>query len=234
MTEGIKADTGKLPWHLLPFDAVGDVVEVLKHGAEKYGDRNWEKGMDHSRVFSAALRHMVAYQSGEDADAESGLSHLAHAATNLLFLSAYRIRGVGTDDRASVAPSPAKQDETDALKPCSECLHRNGSASDEPCASCIGTLLRPNWEPMPEHAGGYDCDTCEHAIVSPDFLPCAVCQASSRWVPKEEVKPAPTREPNPSDGAKHPFCNTCRYANIDIDADPCRVCLKTCEWEPKP
>lgn len=84
-----KADTGKAPWHLLPWSAVAGVVDVLAHGAAKYGERSWmavPSGRD--RYFAAAQRHLVAWFEGERVDAESGLPHLAHAACNVLFLAA--------------------------------------------------------------------------------------------------------------------------------------------------
>lgn len=68
-------------------------------GAEKYGERNWERGIAWSRVFAAALRHLWAWWRGENADPETGLPHLAHAACNLLFLLAYHRRQIGPDDR---------------------------------------------------------------------------------------------------------------------------------------
>lgn len=98
--EGRKFDAGKLPWHLLPPDALDAVLRVLDYGADKYGARNWEKGMDWSRPFSALMRHMWAWWRGEDADSETGESHLAHAACCILFLLAYHIRGAGNDDRS--------------------------------------------------------------------------------------------------------------------------------------
>jgi len=97
--EGVKDDHGKAPWHLLPPDAMEEVLNVLSYGADKYAPRNWEKGMDWSRPFSAMMRHMWAWWSGEDNDRESGLSHLAHAACCVLFLLAYNKRFDGYDDR---------------------------------------------------------------------------------------------------------------------------------------
>lgn len=97
--EAVKNDQGKLPWHLLPSDAVDDVLEVLQYGAAKYGERNWERGMDWSRPFSALMRHMWAWWRGETFDPESGKPHLAHAACCILFLLAYERRGVGVDNR---------------------------------------------------------------------------------------------------------------------------------------
>lgn len=96
---GRKDDGGKLPHHLLPFDAIDEISKVLQFGANKYAERNWEKGMNWSRVFGAMMRHMWAWWMGKGTDPETGYSHLAHAACCVLFLLAYEIRGVGGDDR---------------------------------------------------------------------------------------------------------------------------------------
>jgi hypothetical protein len=96
---GYKADEDKLPFHLLPADAVEEVVKVLQYGAKKYAPRNWERGMDWSRPFSAMMRHMWAWWRGEENDHETGLSHLAHAGCCILFLLAYSLRKIGNDDR---------------------------------------------------------------------------------------------------------------------------------------
>ena len=47
------------------------------------------------------LRHIFAWASGERVDAESGLSHLAHAGANVLFLLTYELKGIGNDDITS-------------------------------------------------------------------------------------------------------------------------------------
>ena len=69
---------------------VEEVVQVLTLGARKYEDWNWQKVIRSekgtSRYFSAALRHLAAYQSKNDCDTETGLSHLAHAVCCILFL----------------------------------------------------------------------------------------------------------------------------------------------------
>lgn len=97
---GRKDDQGKLPWHLLPWDAVGGIVEVLRFGAGKYGERNWETGIAYSRCYSALIRHLTAWWEKEPRDEETGLSHLKHAGCCLLFLLAYEVRGMTQyDDR---------------------------------------------------------------------------------------------------------------------------------------
>jgi len=101
---GTKHDGGKLPWHLLPPDVIEEVLKVLDFGAKKYAPRNWEKGMAWSRPFSALMRHMWAWWRGEDRDAETGLSHLAHAACCIIFLLGYELRKIGKDDRPHKEP----------------------------------------------------------------------------------------------------------------------------------
>lgn len=85
--QGHKFDTDKPRWDLLLWPEIETIVKVLTYGAKKYGEYNWvqvEPFKD--RYFAAFMRHIVAWQSGEDIDAESGLPHLAHAACSILFL----------------------------------------------------------------------------------------------------------------------------------------------------
>jgi hypothetical protein len=85
---GLKYDAGKPRLDLVYWPHVEDVAKVLTAGAAKYKPNNWQKvenGVD--RYFAAAMRHLIAYRSGELIDPETGLPHLAHAATNIMFLS---------------------------------------------------------------------------------------------------------------------------------------------------
>lgn len=76
-----------------------EVSKVLAMGAEKYERDNWRKGTKYQRRMASALRHIMTWIDGEDLDDESGLPHLAHAVTNLMFVMNWQRRGVGTDDR---------------------------------------------------------------------------------------------------------------------------------------
>lgn len=97
---GLKFDAGKLPLELLPTDALEGVTRVLQFGAQKYARRNWEKGINYSRLVGAVLRHTFAWLRGEDKDPETGLSHMAHAACECLFILAFELRGrTDLDDR---------------------------------------------------------------------------------------------------------------------------------------
>jgi len=86
-TEGLKYDAGKLRYSLVPPVAIKGIAEVLTFGASKYGPDNWKLVDDaEERYLDALYRHLEAYRAGESHDPESGLTHLAHAATNVAFL----------------------------------------------------------------------------------------------------------------------------------------------------
>jgi hypothetical protein len=85
---GLKYDSDKPRWDLLPLSLIEETVQVLTFGAKKYGPNNWKQVQDgFDRYYSALMRHIVAYKNGELYDQESKLSHLAHAMCNLIFLS---------------------------------------------------------------------------------------------------------------------------------------------------
>ena len=86
MSKGAKYDDDKLPWLLLPQSLLRGVVRVLQFGAAKYRAFSWQSvPAGRERYLCAAYRHLEAYTAGEEFDAESGLPHLDHAITNLLF-----------------------------------------------------------------------------------------------------------------------------------------------------
>jgi hypothetical protein len=75
----------------MPFEAIEEINKVLEFGAKKYAAHNWKlgDGFKYSRLLNSLLRHIFAYMRGEDTDPESGLSHLAHAGCNIVFLLYY-------------------------------------------------------------------------------------------------------------------------------------------------
>lgn len=96
---GVRFNTGKARWDLLPEDSLAELVQVYTMGAEKYADRNWEKGLSMTGCFASMMRHAWAWMRGENTDPESGLHHMAHVAWNALAIVSFSKRGVGTDDR---------------------------------------------------------------------------------------------------------------------------------------
>ena len=64
----LKFDTDKLPLNLLSTEAMNQTAAVLKFGAQKYAEHNWRKGFQWSRPLAAAMRHITAFNDGEDCD----------------------------------------------------------------------------------------------------------------------------------------------------------------------
>jgi hypothetical protein len=96
---GVKYDIGKVGVHLLPPEPLVEIARVLDFGAKKYAAYNWTNGINYSRVYGAALRHLWSWWRGEDLDPETGLSHLAHAGCCVLFLLQYTKNRKTFDDR---------------------------------------------------------------------------------------------------------------------------------------
>lgn len=97
--QATKHDGQKVMVELVEPGFVVEVGRVLTFGARKYAPNNWRKGLPWSRTLGATLRHLFAWAKGEEADPESGLPHLAHAACNLMFLMEWSRTGSGEDDR---------------------------------------------------------------------------------------------------------------------------------------
>lgn len=83
-----KADAGKPRLTLVPRQIIFDIAKVRGYAVDhKYKDPDNWKRVEVQRYRDAAYRHFVAYlDDPKGLDAESGLSHLAHLATNVAFL----------------------------------------------------------------------------------------------------------------------------------------------------
>jgi len=99
-----KFDEGKLRMDLIPPEAVTGLARALSHGAVVHGDRNWELGMDWSRPFASAQRHLWAFWGGDDWDEsqfpkDRSIHHLECALAEIAFLLTYYMRDIGRDNR---------------------------------------------------------------------------------------------------------------------------------------
>lgn len=102
--DAVKHDGQKLRIDLIAPEMERGLAEVLAFGANEYGDRNWERGMEWSRLYAAARRHMLKWWNKEGLD-ESGLSHLKHAMCDIAMLATYEERNAGIDNRPEVRPT---------------------------------------------------------------------------------------------------------------------------------
>lgn len=96
---GARFNGGKPDLSLIPLVTLEDEARVWMYGKAKYAAWNWAKGMPWSVPLACALRHLAAFQSGEDVDPESGQPHLAHAMCNLRMLTLYSKTYTEGDDR---------------------------------------------------------------------------------------------------------------------------------------
>ena len=86
---------------LLPPKALVGIADVFTFGAKKYADFNYknEKGLDWGRVYASAIRHLNAWNGGEDNDIETKKSHLYHAGCAVMMLIDLVDSGIGKDTR---------------------------------------------------------------------------------------------------------------------------------------
>ena len=85
----MKFDNDKAPIDLVPSEAIIAAAEVFAFGAKKYGKNNWRKDVNKfpsTRHYGSIMRHLLAWNSGEDIDPESGLPHTHHALTQMMIL----------------------------------------------------------------------------------------------------------------------------------------------------
>jgi hypothetical protein len=95
----VKHDRDKPDYALLTKDMLEPMVRALMFGERKYSRFNYKAGFKNVRLTAAALRHIMAYNAGEDNDPESGVSHLAHAMVALGMLLDNQANGVMEEGR---------------------------------------------------------------------------------------------------------------------------------------
>lgn len=83
--KGLKNDQEKPDLSLFSTAWLLGVGQVLTFGKRKYAAHNWRQGILLSRLMGACLRHVLAFNAGQDLDPETGLSHLDHASCCLMF-----------------------------------------------------------------------------------------------------------------------------------------------------
>ncbi len=97
--EGKKFDSEKPDLSLCPKEALEEMAKAFQWGEKKYGRYNYRSGMDWHRLIAATLRHITAFNEGEDLDSESGYNHLGHALASISMLLVYVKNDLGKDTR---------------------------------------------------------------------------------------------------------------------------------------
>lgn len=88
---------------LIPKTPLWQVAELYGRGAQKYEDRNWERGYDWHLSFAALNRHLWQFWSGEDDDTETGAPHLASVIFHAMAMMEWRYTHPEFDDRPKAA-----------------------------------------------------------------------------------------------------------------------------------
>ena len=107
--------TSKLRLDLVPTEVAEFFARVAAHGAIKYDDWNWLKGLNQSETYACAMRHLQKWYAGADLDEDytdadgnlvkgSGLPHLWHALWNVAVLGYFERHRPDLDDRALTIP----------------------------------------------------------------------------------------------------------------------------------
>ena len=89
-------------YDLIPAMPLDFVARVYGIGAEKYVDRNWEKGYSWGLSFGAMMRHAWAFWRGEYYDPETGMPHLAHVVWHCFTLMQFYRHFPEMDDRSDL------------------------------------------------------------------------------------------------------------------------------------
>lgn len=85
---------------LVPPSGLVYAALAMANGASKYGPYNWrEKKVQTMIYLEACMRHILAYQDGEEVAADSGIPHLGHALACLLILIDAKETGNMIDNR---------------------------------------------------------------------------------------------------------------------------------------
>lgn len=98
-------------FELIDSEFVWELAEVCGMGAKKYSDDNWRKGYPWRLSYGALQRHLHQFLMGENADDQSGLHHLAHAAWHCMVLFVFSSReeyGKFDDRQTALPPSLAR------------------------------------------------------------------------------------------------------------------------------
>lgn len=98
MKKSKRYNSGKIQLKEIDPSFILGIGEVLTKSTEKYDPFNWTLPTDFSTPYESLMRHLLAFQKGEDFDKESNLHHLLHVATNVMFMYYHATNGDKKND----------------------------------------------------------------------------------------------------------------------------------------
>lgn len=100
---------------LIPAGPLYELACLYGVGALKYAERNFEAGYEWSKSFGAMQRHAWLFWNGEDADPETGVSHMASVVWNAMAIMQFALTHPELDDRPQPVEMRRPDDEHIAL-----------------------------------------------------------------------------------------------------------------------
>jgi hypothetical protein len=101
----------KFSLSLLPPAALAQLEPAFRDGAAKYGPANWRAQPVSARVYAdAAFRHLLLWLCGQNETSDTGINHVAAAASNLMILLDAQAAGTLKDDRIAGFDPEALED----------------------------------------------------------------------------------------------------------------------------
>lgn len=200
------------------YDALLELAVHFEDGANKYADRNWEKGMPVHCFIDSAVRHYIKWLRGDEDE-----KHERACFWNLV------CAWWTMENHPDQNDLPIKKQETcwqnikvrcdNLFKGCHNCKYENLSDDCDPCTDCEDNEY---WEAPNE---GKECDTCRWEKLAPTELPCDTCSDdSSEWESNKGCFNCEWAKYSPIEGAP------CRDCCGDDEWIPCRVCRGNDEW----
>ncbi len=101
-----KNDKEKIDLSLIPYVALKAEAQAFMVGEKKYNRYNYTKGHKASQLIAAAIRHLMAYNEGEENDPVDGQPHLGSVRACCAMLLRQAELGTLKDDRFKKNNSP--------------------------------------------------------------------------------------------------------------------------------
>lgn len=120
---------GKGRMDLLPMCAILRLSKHYENGCEKYGERNWEKGIPAHSYVDSALRHIMKYMDGYDDE-----DHLAAALWNLCGLAWTEEK---KPEQMDIPAREGKKNFCYNQSSCLTCENHMYLPLELPCGSCV-------------------------------------------------------------------------------------------------
>lgn len=83
----LRLNQGKIQTREIDPAFILGMAKVLTESRSKYPHFNWAKPTKLSTPYESMMRHILAFQQGEDIDPDDGLPHLLKAAVNIMFMN---------------------------------------------------------------------------------------------------------------------------------------------------